>query len=1051
VNRLRKLSNLQPGEGRPVLFLFIYFFSFVAINISGKTARDTYFLSQYDRRFLPLMFIAVAVAVALAVALYSRLTRNVSLKRAIPVTGGVFAVSLGLFQGRITGLAIPLLYIWMDVITTIVVFQLWSLAGEIFDPRQAKRVFGLLGAGGSLAAVIIGFGIRPFVRLVGVDYLLPVTIVFLAVGVLAAHRAGRYAGAPKIPQSPLPTTPTGRQPFDPYLLTIALVIALSAITSTLADYQFKMTASTTYPQADRLAGFFGLYYAVTGAASLLIQLFVTSRLLARYGILTGLLLLPGALFLGFTAFLLRPVLTSAFISKFSDQTFKFTINSTVTQLLWLPVPPGKKRRAKPFIDGTIKTSAEGLAGLTVFLLVKFIAIQYLSLLALASLMAWIAAAFRLRAGYVTALQQAIEKRQLNFTELELDVTDQAVISTIAQALESGEEGQQLFALELIEELPLEPWRDTANRLFHHGTPLVREKILTLAATEPSVISDAEVLALLRTETELTPLAMHVAGRRRLTDAVPLLADYLENTDPRFSAAAAAALLTLGTGPADAARTHLQTLLEGDDTAAAALALRHLGDNPEILSTAELAKFLEHPSPQIREAVLHLARRRRESKLLPGIVRNLEYPTTALLARAVLQEFPSAQVLPVLQTATRRDDRSREYTRGLLRTLKTYDPPEAPHLILDLIEWENPSLAREGVEALLAIARRTPLPPPILESLDQKTTALAHRIYTQYQVLHLLSPFPAHRTLLLRDDLHHQIHSLLPVLLILGVLDRPHIPIETYIHYLLTGDARNLPFVLELLENIYSREERSLVTPLIDDRPLAERCQAGAQLFPDLPADLDAALVRFLESPRPWLRALALDFVLAEQRKPVWRRLQPNTLLKNSLTQELLAFAWRQEHPFLRRFPLDRSKFASIDHAMYSTLEKTIRLKGVDLFKSIPGEELSRVAQIAEEIQLPAGTPIFKTGDYGDSMYIVLDGRVRIHRGEREIALLGRGDCLGEMALLDQEPRSADATVQEEAILLKITQEGFYELMSSNMEIMQGIVKLLTGRLRKAIT
>ncbi|MDP6230514.1 MAG: cyclic nucleotide-binding domain-containing protein, partial [Candidatus Marinimicrobia bacterium] len=78
------------------------------------------------------------------------------------------------------------------------------------------------------------------------------------------------------------------------------------------------------------------------------------------------------------------------------------------------------------------------------------------------------------------------------------------------------------------------------------------------------------------------------------------------------------------------------------------------------------------------------------------------------------------------------------------------------------------------------------------------------------------------------------------------------------------------------------------------------------------------------------------------------------------------------------------------------------------------------------------------------------GDVKIHKGDRHIASLGKGACLGEMALLDQEPRSADVTMETDTTLLKITQEDFYEIMSSNMEIMQGIVKLLTGRLRDAI-
>ena len=136
--------------------------------------------------------------------------------------------------------------------------------------------------------------------------------------------------------------------------------------------------------------------------------------------------------------------------------------------------------------------------------------------------------------------------------------------------------------------------------------------------------------------------------------------------------------------------------------------------------------------------------------------------------------------------------------------------------------------------------------------------------------------------------------------------------------------------------------------------------------------------------------------------------------------------------------------------MYSTLEKTIFMKGVDLFRDISGEEVSHVAQIAEEREFGKEQIIFEEGDAGDSMFIIVDGAVRIHKGEKEIAVLSKGKFIGEMALLDQEPRSASITSTEETTLLEINGEDFYDLMASRMEIMQGIVKVLTQRLRNAI-
>ena len=135
--------------------------------------------------------------------------------------------------------------------------------------------------------------------------------------------------------------------------------------------------------------------------------------------------------------------------------------------------------------------------------------------------------------------------------------------------------------------------------------------------------------------------------------------------------------------------------------------------------------------------------------------------------------------------------------------------------------------------------------------------------------------------------------------------------------------------------------------------------------------------------------------------------------------------------------------------MYSTLEKTIFMKGVDLFRDISGEEVSHVAQIAEEIEYGSEQTIFDEGDVGDSMFIIVDGAVRIHKGDKELAVLSKGKFVGEMALLDQEPRSASVTSTEETTLLEINGEDFYDLMASRMEIIQGIVKILTQRLREA--
>jgi CRP/FNR family cyclic AMP-dependent transcriptional regulator len=136
--------------------------------------------------------------------------------------------------------------------------------------------------------------------------------------------------------------------------------------------------------------------------------------------------------------------------------------------------------------------------------------------------------------------------------------------------------------------------------------------------------------------------------------------------------------------------------------------------------------------------------------------------------------------------------------------------------------------------------------------------------------------------------------------------------------------------------------------------------------------------------------------------------------------------------------------------MISTVEKVLFLKSIDLFSQIPGEDLAAVALISSEERREQGDEIFGEGEAGDALYLVLDGKVRVHKQDRLIAELGERECFGEMAILDAAPRSATVTALSDTNLLKLTREDFQEIMTEKPEIATGVIKVLTRRLRDAI-
>lgn len=133
--------------------------------------------------------------------------------------------------------------------------------------------------------------------------------------------------------------------------------------------------------------------------------------------------------------------------------------------------------------------------------------------------------------------------------------------------------------------------------------------------------------------------------------------------------------------------------------------------------------------------------------------------------------------------------------------------------------------------------------------------------------------------------------------------------------------------------------------------------------------------------------------------------------------------------------------------MLSTVEKVLFLKQVELFRQIPGEELARIARITREVAFASGEGLIYEGDIGDAAYLIIDGSVKVQVGGREVATLGANQFVGEIAILDSEPRSATVVATEPVRALKIEREDFYAIMNERVEIAQGVIKVLTWRLR----
>lgn len=128
------------------------------------------------------------------------------------------------------------------------------------------------------------------------------------------------------------------------------------------------------------------------------------------------------------------------------------------------------------------------------------------------------------------------------------------------------------------------------------------------------------------------------------------------------------------------------------------------------------------------------------------------------------------------------------------------------------------------------------------------------------------------------------------------------------------------------------------------------------------------------------------------------------------------------------------------------------LKGMPLFRYLSYKELVRVMNLTEVRDFKARSNIFAEGQPGEEMFVILKGKVRLHKDEQTIAELGKGAHFGEMALVDRSPRSLTATADDDSRVLAIRRKDFYEIIKKEPELsvklLWSFVQVLAERLRK---
>jgi CRP-like cAMP-binding protein len=134
--------------------------------------------------------------------------------------------------------------------------------------------------------------------------------------------------------------------------------------------------------------------------------------------------------------------------------------------------------------------------------------------------------------------------------------------------------------------------------------------------------------------------------------------------------------------------------------------------------------------------------------------------------------------------------------------------------------------------------------------------------------------------------------------------------------------------------------------------------------------------------------------------------------------------------------------------MLTRVERVLALKNIELFHDIPGEVLADIAALLEEETFEKGQYIVNEGDLGKELFMIVKGEVEVVVGGNVVAVMKEGAGFGEMALIDNQPRSADIIARNDVLVLKMESDDFLEILKQRDEVALGVIRVLTGRIRE---
>lgn len=1060
---LKPLAEIRSGEAGTALLMFAYsFLAMTSYNIIQPLTRSK-LISSLGAVNIPYVIFGAGLFIGVLMVGYTRFYSVLPRRWALPITQAAMAAVMLTFwtlfrtrPGWADWVSVGF-FVWGNLLGVLVISQFWTLANGIYDPRQAKRLFGFIG-GGVMLGGMTGSGLTSFIiETVGTNTLLLWSAMTLvACMVIVSAILGKEKAAAQI--SP---TAGGEQEKGVTLKRtvellrqsrqvqiIALVIGFGSIGAAIIDLQLNMAAEGLGGE-DQIGKFLAQVRFYVSAAALVIQVWVTPRIHRYLGIGFALLMLPTALGLTAIAIVLAGVPWAAAVARITDQSLRYSVDKTTREVLFLPLPSELRQEVKPLVDVTVDRLSRGFGAILMLILVQpwglRLGWQQLSYVSLALTVLWYFNSIRAKREYLRAFRQSLERREVEPAGLRLDVADLSTVETLMEELASPEEHRVLYAIEILESL--EKRNLITPLLLYHESRAVRARVLQALGSVKPELAERWLPSIERMIADESPevraAAISALANIRNERVTDLVRPYLQDGEPRIATTAAMVLARTGSAEDVAASQELLSRLVSDTRESAAgtrkdvaAAIRQI---PDPRFRQMLIPLVYDPNPEVAAEAMRSVRALGASDYLfvPTLVSLLGNRHLKSGARETLIGY-GEDVLDALAFLFRDPSEDIWVRRHIPATLARIPAQKSVEILIEALRDADGFVRYKAVGGLEKLRRDHPELTIPREPIEQLAFKEALRYFTYLTLSYnLFERAKLAKDALLADALQEKMaRTVNRVYSLLGLI-YPWKDIAAARYTIEHGDTRSRAGALEYLDNVLGGPIRKRLMPLIDDLPIDERVRLANVALATRPRDVQETLLQLINDEDQILAAAAIDLV--EEQK-LWDLADDvEFVLAHRDAKDWYVFesaSWA-----LAAYRLPDQKRRGLWVEPLPAVQLAARLRHVPIFASVSVDELFRIAASGRQTRYEGGRTLFQEGAVPDQLQFLLDGTVTAKAGDkaREIvppAALGFEQIL-EGSAMPETVRTTDTTV-----CLALSRDEIRTLISANTELVEGLFRML---------